>query len=106
MSRCELHTEGPLRNRCELESVLTIQVLVGAGLDATSEYTAAACAEHAWEATARGAHDVCRLRSIGHDDARVVALVERAGEELLDLLQHTGIEVGDRWPLAKPWGVR
>jgi hypothetical protein len=102
VSRCELHTEGPLANQCERAAVLTVQAIAGAGLAAESHFTAAACADHAWEATARCAVAVRDLRATGHEDARVVAIVEHAGEELLGLLQ-SGITVGDRWPLAKPW---
>lgn len=108
MIRCELHSEGPLANRCDLEAVVTIQVVVSAGLEARAEFTAAACAVHVWEAAARGAHEVIRLRGEDHDDARMLALVERAGSELLglhDLLQG-GVEVGHRWPLAKPWSAK
>lgn len=99
--RCELHTEGPLANQCEATAVLTLMVLVGEGVEATSHFTAEACADHAWEAAARGALEVRDLRIAGHD-ATLVALVEPAGEQLLGLLQG-GITIGDRWPLAKPW---
>lgn len=105
MSRCELHTDGPLGNQCERAAVLTLQALVGQGVEARSEFTAAACSDHAWEATARAAQAVCRARALGDEDARVLALVEPAGAELLKLLQG-GITVGDRWPLAKPWARR
>lgn len=99
--RCELHTEGPLANQCERAAVVTLQVLVGPD-PGGSTWTAAACTDHTWEATALGAREVTRHRSEGVEDARLVAHVEQAGAELLDLLQH-GITVGDRWPLAKPW---
>ena len=100
--RCELHTDGPLANQCERTAVLTLQALVGQGVETRSEFTAAACNEHAWEATARAALAVAAARSKGHDEARVVAVVEHSGAELLELLQN-GVTVGDRWPLAKPW---
>jgi hypothetical protein len=102
--RCELHTAGPLGNQCPRGAVLTVQVIVGVDPGA-SEWTAAACSEHAWEASAIGAHEVTRLRGLGAGDARLVAYVEEAGEQLLALLRE-GIEVGYRWPLAKPWARR
>lgn len=105
MSRCELHTEGPLANQCQRAAVLGILAVHGQALDTTAEWVAQACAEHAWEAVAIAARQVGRLRSAGRDDARVVAVVEEAGEQLLELL-HGGVTIGDRWPLAKPWAAR
>ena len=103
MSRCELHTEGPLGNQCERAAVLAVLVVTGtAPLEETSEWVAHACANHAWEATAVASHRVVRLRADRLDGARVVVLVEEAGEELLYLLT-AGHTIGDRWPLAKPW---
>lgn len=101
MSRCELHDQ--LGNQCEHGAVLTVMAITGIEpLEHATEWRAAACNTHAWEATANAARAVQRARAAGHDDARVVALVEAAGEQLLDLLR-SGITLGDRWPLAEPW---
>jgi hypothetical protein len=104
MMRCELH--DPMGNQCERGAVLTLFALVGIEpLEAGAEWRAAACNEHAWEATANAARHVALARAAGRHDARVVAVLEEAGRELLGLLQG-GITLGERWPLAQPWAQR
>jgi hypothetical protein len=98
--RCELND---VLSDCPREAVLTVAAVEGIEpLEAANFWTAHACAEHAWEATARAAIAVRDARVAGSEDARVVAIVEPAGEQLLELLQ-MGVTIGDRWPLAKPW---
>jgi hypothetical protein len=99
--RCERH--DPL-NQCVREAVITVVVVTGPEPhEERADWQASACTEHAWEATARAALRVTRERSEGHADARVVAMVEKAGEQLLGLLQHGVTVGGERWPLAEPW---
>ncbi len=106
MSRCEIHTEGPLANQCDATAVLGVMVITGvAPLEETAQWVAHVCTEHAWEGVATAAHQVGQARSRGEHDARVVAIVEEAGEQLLRLLQG-GATIGDRWPLAEPWVER
>lgn len=101
MSRCELH--DPLGNQCDRWSVITVMAVVGIEpLEAAALWRGSACSEHGWEACARAAHAVRQARIEGHEDARVVALVDAAGEQLLALVTQ-GITIGERWPLAKPW---
>lgn len=97
MSRCELH--DALGNQCAAEAVLFVAAI--ADIDRVL-WGAAACDKHAWEATAHCARRTQRARADGDIGARVGAVVDDVGEQLLELLQR-GITLGDRWPLAEPW---